>query len=458
MMSYNILADSYAREYSKDLYSNVPWSVLAWDKRVRLVAKEVAHYKPDIVCFQEVDHYEHLRDLLQEHGYTGSYVQRTGGRPDGLATFWREKAFAVVSLHTIEFAALGLKDNVCQLTLLKKMPEHGDSAPKGDVDCSILIANIHVLFNPKRGDIKLAQVRTMLEEADRIAKNSKFGGCPIIACGDFNSAVGSPMYNFITRGKLDLHSTDRRTISGQIEASGRRGWPSIRNNFYLAMNKGGTTEHDALHAANGHHSSPGLLDGDRVLARTIRVEEDAGSAAASSSHSCDTHVKAALENDIALGVELGCSSSDCSEMGESNTNLSNTKQPRHSQRLRTHRAWSADELQMATGVRTDSGTEMASVVCHPLKLHSAFATVTGEEPVYTTVHDKYVGTVDYIFYTPEAHCNFGNISLRPFRARAPPPLRTLHYGLPSKSWPSDHVCLVVDFELGAACPEYENTV
>lgn len=442
MMSYNILADSYAREYSKDLYSNVPWSVLAWDKRARLVAREVAHYKPDIVCFQEVDHYEQLRDLLQQHGYTGSYVQRTGGRPDGLATFWREAAFTVVSLHTIEFAALGLKDNVCQLTLLQSKPSIENPVSRESCQgCSVLIANIHVLFNPKRGDIKLAQVRTMLEEADRIAKESKLGGCPIIACGDFNSASGSPMYDFITHGELNLLRTDRRTISGQVEASGRRGWPSIRNNFYLAMNKRGTTEHEALHVANGH-SAWSILSGTEG-SRTVGVEEDAGSAAESASHSCDAGIKSALEADMALGRALGCSSSDCSEKGDSCNKRQSQKQ---SQKQTQKKAWSDEELQLATGV-TMPGTEASFVARHPLDLHSAFAAVTGEEPVYTTVHDKYVGTVDYIFYTPESHCNSGSVSLRPFRVRVPPPLRTLHYGLPSRSWPSDHICLVVDFEL-----------
>lgn len=53
-MSYNILADHYAHEYARDLYSAVPMAALEWRARVALIAREVAHFEPDIVCFQEV--------------------------------------------------------------------------------------------------------------------------------------------------------------------------------------------------------------------------------------------------------------------------------------------------------------------------------------------------------------------------------------------------------------------
>lgn len=84
---------------------------------------------------------------------------------------------------------------------------------------AIVIANIHVLFNPKRGDIKLAQVRTMLERANLLSK--KHGAkdrdhLPVVVCGDFNSATGSPLYDFVLKGELDLGETDRRKISGQV--------------------------------------------------------------------------------------------------------------------------------------------------------------------------------------------------------------------------------------------------
>lgn len=40
------------------------------------------------------------------------------------------------------------------------------------------------------------------------------------------------------------------------------------------------------------------------------------------------------------------------------------------------------------------------VARHPLKLRSAYSEVTGSEPPYTTCHSKFLGTVDYMWYTP----------------------------------------------------------
>ena len=78
IMTYNILADQYAQEHAEDLYSSVPWEALEWSSRAAMIAKEVAHWNPDVVCFQEVDHYTHLKALLKPHGYKGVYTQRNG--------------------------------------------------------------------------------------------------------------------------------------------------------------------------------------------------------------------------------------------------------------------------------------------------------------------------------------------------------------------------------------------
>lgn len=55
----------------------------------------------------------------------------------------------------------------------------------------LLVGNIHVLFNPNRGDIKLGQVRLFLEKAYKLSQ--EWGNIPVILVGDFNSIpqVGS---------------------------------------------------------------------------------------------------------------------------------------------------------------------------------------------------------------------------------------------------------------------------
>ena len=65
-------------------------------------------------------------------------------------------------------------------------------------------------------------------------------------------------------------------------------------------------------------------------------------------------------------------------------------------------------MQLISGTGYSTGTSDPSaqdpeptwVARHPLKLRSAYSEVTGSEPPYTTCHSKFLGTVDYMWYTP----------------------------------------------------------
>ncbi|KAJ7393706.1 Protein angel 1 [Desmophyllum pertusum] len=67
----------------------------------------------------------------------------------------------------------------------------------------LCVSNTHLLFNKKRGDIKLAQLACLfaeIEELARISSPGKTDPCyhPIICCGDFNSTPFSPIYDFVS--------------------------------------------------------------------------------------------------------------------------------------------------------------------------------------------------------------------------------------------------------------------
>lgn len=101
------------------------------------------------------------------------------------------------------------------------------------------------------------------------------------------------------------------------------------------------------------------------------------------------------------------------------------------------------------------------VIRHPLKLRSAYAAVGGCEPVYTTCHDAYVGTVDYVWFSEDdprrreglppcaaaLAARGRTLRLSPRAVLEPPTLRSLIMSMPTDTWPSDHVALVVDFDL-----------
>ncbi|KAG5545271.1 hypothetical protein RHGRI_017659 [Rhododendron griersonianum] len=101
---------------------------------------------------------------------------------------------------------------------------------------SLLVGNIHVLFNPKRGDIKLGQGLLVLAYQDYLIFSSSLSlvfdfflkrpmnchrsGATFLSCllGTLTACprLFSAMYQFLASAELDLQLHDRRNISGAI--------------------------------------------------------------------------------------------------------------------------------------------------------------------------------------------------------------------------------------------------
>ncbi|KAK4773381.1 hypothetical protein SAY87_028400 [Trapa incisa] len=336
VVSYNILGVDNASKHP-DLYSRVPSKFLEWKRRKRLICQEIRLYDAGLICFQEVDLFDDLAGVLQNDGYDGIFKGRTGEAVDGCAIFWKHQQFSLVHEESIEFKTFGLRDNVAQLCVLKvNQTEENTNLPlKPSTYCSqdrhVLIGNIHVLFNPNRGDVKLGQIRLFLEKAYNLSE--QWGGIPVILGGDLNSLPQSAAYQFLASSQLDVQLHDRRNISGQM--IGRQ---------FIAK-----------------HCRPFIYK------------------------------------------------------------------------------WTLEELKLA------AGNHGVSTLSHQLNLSSAYAAIQGisgcrdkfGEPIATTYHSSFMGTVDYIWHTKE---------LAPVRVLETLPIDILRKtrGLPSKRWGSDHLALVCE--------------
>ena len=348
VMSYNILADRYAKTHANELYSSVPKACMRWNTRANMMAKEISCWSPDIVCLQEVDRFKHLQNLLRPQGYRGTYLQRTAGRPDGLAIFWKHDSISLVHQEDVSFASYDLRDNVAQICVFKLKSHHHKEDPM------VVVSNIHVLFNPKRGDIKLGQVRILLDRVHNVLH--KFHtDWPGILCGDFNSSPSSALHRFITTGEINLLSTSRREVSGQI--SDARSPP-------------------VAYGGEDHHK------------------------------------------------------------------------PHAKQGAKKNKPWKLEEINTATGIENTNMESCVSVLKHHLNIRSSYSDVLGDEPLFSTAHDKYFGTVDYIFYSNSHNLDRYRWHARPMKVLGVPPVqRILPKGLPSGFWPSDHVSLMTTFQI-----------
>eukprot|EP00092_Neocalanus_flemingeri_P089492 GFUD01113246.1.p1 GENE.GFUD01113246.1~~GFUD01113246.1.p1 ORF type:complete len:553 (-),score=163.57 GFUD01113246.1:65-1723(-) len=199
VLSYNILAQKHLTGHL-NLYRGKQQYLLDWDYRWTGIKREVQASSADIVTFQEVqfsspDHFnQQIRPWFAQLGYEVVSQCRTGGKVDGCAIFFRRDKFSLVTFKGVEYKQEDIpvlnKDNigiVCCLT-----------ASNG---ARVAIATTHLLFNPKREEIRLAQTALLLAELDHLAWDSQCEGhLPVIVTGDLNLQPYSDTYNLITKG------------------------------------------------------------------------------------------------------------------------------------------------------------------------------------------------------------------------------------------------------------------
>ncbi|XP_059212328.1 protein angel homolog 2 isoform X2 [Centropristis striata] len=220
VMSYNILSQELLQD-NVYLYRHCPPSVLPWDHRLPNLLAEIQHYNADILCLQEVqqDHYENqIKPALQALGYQCEYKKRTGSKPDGCAVIFKTSRLSLLSSNPVEYFrrgdALLDRDNVGQVLLLQPNDAAAPADPS-DPSSFICVANTHLLYNPRRGDIKLAQLAILLAEINRLSRLPDGSTNPVVVCGDFNSTPWSPLYSFLTTGRLEYKGMQSSMVSGQ---------------------------------------------------------------------------------------------------------------------------------------------------------------------------------------------------------------------------------------------------
>ncbi|XP_028994214.1 protein angel homolog 1 [Betta splendens] len=415
VMSYNILAQDLL-EANEDLYRHSPLRVLEWSSRCTLLVKEIQKWAPDILCLQEVqeNHYnEHLHPVFAQMGYTCVYKRRTGTKTDGCAVCYRSSCFCAVSLAQLEFfkpeTELLDRHNVGIVLLLQPVVSQGSAAQvKGPALC---VANTHLLFNPRRGDVKLAQLALMLAEIDRAVKSCKARGqhCNVILCGDFNSVPHMPLYQLITTGHLYYHGLPTWMISGQEDLSYKTHchrlfaplWPSslgITDNCqYASVND----------LFESHHQESGKCRYSHDFMLQLRY--------------CPAACVRPADLNLIPGV--------------------------------------TDNTPDASSGNQPYGQRSSGVVTHRLDLESVYQHVlpgSGSSEV-TTLNSGGGATVDYIFYSPQRVVSSepeagGEFVSRGLKLSGRLSLLSEDVlwgmnGLPNDTFPSDHLCLLAQFQL-----------
>jgi len=202
VMSYNVLSQNLLEQHPY-LYRDSSKQTLEWNFRWQGLKREVMETCPDILCLQEVqfsspDHYKlHFVPYFDSMGYKSVIKTRTGKKSDGCAIFYNSHKFALEEVNSIEYkidrVPLLDRDNVG--LVCKLVPTLNPSTP-------FVVGTTHLLYNPKRQDIRLCQTAMFLAEMDRMARSDDGSYLPMIVTGDLNSDPSSPLVELLCSGKV----------------------------------------------------------------------------------------------------------------------------------------------------------------------------------------------------------------------------------------------------------------
>ncbi|OQS03834.1 hypothetical protein THRCLA_03870 [Thraustotheca clavata] len=196
LMSFNVLAQCYVRSA---FFPYCDKRFLKWKTRSLLLKGQMAsmHPSPDIVCFQECDHYEDFwKEMMANLDYSGVYMKKSGSKSDGVAIFWLHDRLEMTGFEQVE-----LKNAIGDLELAQRLEEMANVGliasfkSKYDVDVpNFSVATTHLFWDPAQADVKLSQATYLLETMQLYIKSNPY---PMFLAGDFNSLPESPVYSAI---------------------------------------------------------------------------------------------------------------------------------------------------------------------------------------------------------------------------------------------------------------------
>ncbi|KAK4291528.1 hypothetical protein Pmani_035657 [Petrolisthes manimaculis] len=216
VMCYNVLAQSLLQDNSY-LYRDCDDEHLTWSYRWALLQHEMSGINPDILMLQEVQasHYHsHYLPWFTYLGYDGLFKKRTGNKSDGCAIFYKRSRFSLLEHCSVEYlqpqtSNLLDRDNIALIAKFSSVTQP-DAPP-------LCVATTHLLYNPKRHDIKLAQAVLLLTELDRLCYQGEEGGranyCPLLITGDFNAEPHSSLIGFLMAGRIQYEGLSRHTLA-----------------------------------------------------------------------------------------------------------------------------------------------------------------------------------------------------------------------------------------------------
>jgi len=169
-----------------------------------MLLAEVNKHEADIICMQEVDHFDELLSALKPEGFSGEFYKKRGGKNiiDGSAIFWKDGKFNLVC-HS------GVDLGVSIMTALMVRLATTDGRPL--VVCS---THLKAGFSTQFEGTRSKQVAELVRQLDDFA-----GGDPIVLGADLNAHF-APYMRCTSETCLDPQELVEPEVVPSLESAG----------------------------------------------------------------------------------------------------------------------------------------------------------------------------------------------------------------------------------------------
>eukprot|EP00386_Alphamonas_edax_P001539 GDKI01004638.1.p1 GENE.GDKI01004638.1~~GDKI01004638.1.p1 ORF type:complete len:316 (-),score=71.95 GDKI01004638.1:258-1205(-) len=180
ILQWNILAEQFS--YRQNNFDLVSEEVLAYSYREPLILQHITNQDPDVVCLEEVDHFDSLNAALKEKGYTGFFSRKYDPEKlttrDGIAVFY--KTHTLTHINFKDGSYLDAKgERSTQGYVCVEMERREDK--KRFV---LFITHLKAKESAANEAVRLGQLKQLSEQI------MPYRHMPVFVVGDFNTEPG----------------------------------------------------------------------------------------------------------------------------------------------------------------------------------------------------------------------------------------------------------------------------
>lgn len=190
LLTWNTLADKLAEGFT----TITDPSILAWENRKELSLNIIKQHNYDIICLQEVDHYDDwFKPNLNNLGYDSIFQPKYNDINDGICIFWKTNKFKLVD----DIALRYIKSSQVALFVILSFVSNESQ--------KLCVGTTHLKAKPEFKDTRVEQGKVFMNTLDHI---TNVHHCPIIFGGDMNDEPDSSVINIFKSKYKSIYNND----------------------------------------------------------------------------------------------------------------------------------------------------------------------------------------------------------------------------------------------------------